>query len=67
MVNFRMDSDMKANLEKPCKSMGELRILADTGQKTLKRINKLLKDIERNGYERIGKPEPLTGDYSGLW
>ena len=36
-------------------------------KKTLKRINLLLKDIDRNGYEGIGKPEPLTGDLSGYW
>lgn len=28
-------------------------------KRTLKRINKLLRDIERNGNEGIGKPEPL--------
>lgn len=33
-------------------------------KKTLKRILQLLKDIERNGYEGIGKPEPLKGDLS---
>jgi len=36
-------------------------------KKTLKRINKLLQDIERNGYNGIGKPEPLKGKLSGLW
>lgn len=35
-------------------------------KKTLKRINRLIKDIERNGcIEGIGKPEPLTGDLQG--
>ena len=34
-------------------------------KKTLKKINNLLKDIDRNGYECIGQPEPLTGDLSG--
>ena len=35
-------------------------------KKTLKRINQLIKDIERNGcMEGIGKPEPLTGDLQG--
>ena len=33
----------------------------------LKRINLLIKDIERNGNEGIGKPEPLKGDLSGFW
>lgn len=28
-------------------------------KKTLKRINQLLKDIQRNCFEGIGKPEPL--------
>ncbi|MHC1747337.1 MAG: Txe/YoeB family addiction module toxin [Cellulosilyticaceae bacterium] len=36
-------------------------------KKTLKRINQLIKDIERNGYEGIGKPEPLRGNHSGYW
>ena len=36
-------------------------------KKTLKRINKLLLDIERNGYNGIGKPEPLKNDLSGFW
>ena len=36
-------------------------------KKTLKRINLLLQDISRNGFEGIGKPEPLKGDFSGFW
>ena len=36
-------------------------------RKLLKRINMLLKDIQRNGYDGIGKPEPLTGNLSGYW
>lgn len=36
-------------------------------KKMLKRINQLLQDIERNGYNGIGKPEPLRGDLSGFW
>lgn len=37
-------------------------------KKTLKRINKLIKSIQRDGlFEGIGKPEPLKGDLSGLW
>lgn len=36
-------------------------------KKTLKRINQLLQDISRNGFEGIGKPEPLKGDFSGFW
>lgn len=33
----------------------------------MKRINRLIQDIERNGYSGIGKPEPLKGDLSGFW
>lgn len=37
-------------------------------KKTLKRINKLIKSIQRDGlFEGLGKPEPLRGDLSGLW
>lgn len=36
-------------------------------RKTLKKINSLITDIERNGYESTGKPEPLTGNLSGYW
>ena len=36
-------------------------------RKTTKRILQLIKDIKRNGYEGIGKPEPLSGDLSGYW
>lgn len=36
-------------------------------KKILKRINALLKDIDRNGYRGIGKPEPLKYELSGFW
>lgn len=36
-------------------------------KKTLKRINMLIKDIERNGNEGIGKPEPLRENLTGFW
>ncbi len=36
-------------------------------KKTLKRINQLLKDIDRNAYTGIGKPEKLTGALAGYW
>ena len=34
-------------------------------RKILKRINQLLKDIKRNLFEGIGKPEPLKENLSG--
>jgi len=33
----------------------------------LKKINRLLKDIDRNHFEGLGKPEPLKGDLTGYW
>ena len=36
-------------------------------KKTLKRINILLKDIDRNPFSGIGKPEPLKGNKQGYW
>ena len=41
--------------------------MAGTRQKMLKRINALLRDIERSPFEGIGKPEPLKGGLSGWW
>jgi toxin YoeB len=41
--------------------------LAKPRQKTLKRINILIKECLRTPFEGIGKPEPLLGDLSGLW
>lgn len=36
-------------------------------KKTLKKINRLIVDIERNDYACIGKPEPLKDNLSGYW
>ena len=36
-------------------------------RRTLKKINDLLQDISRGGYQGIGKPEQLKGDLSGYW
>lgn len=36
-------------------------------RKTLKRINQLLKDIDRNPYAGIDKPEPLKHERKGYW
>lgn len=36
-------------------------------KRTLKRINALIKDIQRNPFEGIGKPEPPRENLSGLW
>ena len=36
-------------------------------KKTLKRINAIIKDIQRNASEGIGKPEPLKDNLNGWW
>lgn len=36
-------------------------------KKTLKRINMLIKDIQRNVFDGIGNPEPLKENMSGWW
>ncbi len=36
-------------------------------RKTLKRINKLIRDTMRSPFEGIGKPEPLRENLSGFW
>jgi len=36
-------------------------------KKTLKRINNLIEDVERNGHDGIGKSEPLRNDMAGWW
>jgi toxin YoeB len=36
-------------------------------KKTLKKINELLKDINRDPFKGTGSPEPLKHDLSGYW
>jgi len=36
-------------------------------RKTLKRVNLLLKDVQRNYFDGIGEPEPLKYDLQGKW
>jgi len=36
-------------------------------KKMLRKINELIKDIQRNPFEGKGKPEPLKYDLAGFW
>jgi toxin YoeB len=36
-------------------------------RQVLKRVNELIKDIQRGPYQGIGKPEPLRHALSGYW
>ena len=38
-----------------------------TDKQILKRINTLIKDIQRNPFTGIGKPEPLKHQFAGFW
>jgi len=38
-----------------------------TDKKILKRINLLIKDVQRSSFKGIGKPEPLKHALSGYW
>ncbi|MEY4910046.1 MAG: hypothetical protein RL260_3764 [Pseudomonadota bacterium] len=38
-----------------------------TDKATLRRINALIRDIQRDPFDGIGKPEPLKFNFSGYW
>jgi toxin YoeB len=38
-----------------------------TDAKLLERINELLRDVVRNPFTGIGKPEPLKHEFKGYW
>ena len=42
-------------------------LLQQENKQLVIRINKLIKDIKRNGLNGIGKAEPLKGNLSGWW
>ncbi|HCE43133.1 MAG TPA: Txe/YoeB family addiction module toxin [Lentisphaeria bacterium] len=48
-------------------SWGDYVYWQKTDKKTVKKINELIKDCQRNPFEGIGKPEPLKGNLSGWW
>lgn len=41
--------------------------LQENDRKALRRVNQLLRDVERDPFSGIGKPEPLVGNLSGMW
>ena len=36
-------------------------------KKVFRRINQLIRDIDRNGHAGLGKPEPLRHELQGFW
>ena len=55
------------NLTFSTKSWEEYLYWQTTDKKILKRINLLIKEIQRTPNEGIGKPEPLKHGLSGYW
>ena len=39
----------------------------DTDKSKLRRINQIIRDIQRSPFDGIGKPEPLRHNLAGLW
>ncbi len=39
----------------------------DAQPQLLKRLNDLIKDAKRGGFQGIGKPEPLKHEFGGCW
>lgn len=40
---------------------------AQTDPEMLRRLNRLITDVQRSPFQGIGKPEPLKGDLGGWW
>jgi toxin YoeB len=38
-----------------------------TDKTKIKRINQLIRDIQRDPFDGVGKPEPLRHELTGLW
>jgi len=49
------------------RSWAEYVDLQNTDKKLLKKINQLIKDIKRDPYSGISKPEPLKHELQGCW
>ena len=49
------------------KSWNDYLYWQSTDKKMLKKVNQLIKDIQRNPFEGIGKPEPLKYQFNGFW
>ena len=49
------------------KSWDEYLSWQSTDKKVLKKINNLLKDVKREPFKGIGKPEPLKYELAGCW
>ncbi len=55
------------NVEFVPAAFNEYRNWIETDRKTALKIGDLIRDILRNPYEGIGKPEPLRHQFQGFW
>ncbi|NOQ29853.1 MAG: Txe/YoeB family addiction module toxin [Helicobacteraceae bacterium] len=49
------------------KAWGDYMFWQQTDRQVLKKINNLIRDIKRNPFDGVGKPEPLKHELSGFW
>ena len=49
------------------KAWDEYMYWQQTDKQILKKINQLIRDIKREPFDGIGKPEPLKYELSGFW
>ncbi len=55
------------NITFTTKAWGEYCYWQSQDKKTLKKINMILADIQRNNFVGLGKPEPLKNNFAGYW
>jgi toxin YoeB len=55
------------NVEFTLKGWEDFEYWLETDNDTTVRIKELLKDIRKNPFKGIGKPEPLKHDLKGFW
>ena len=48
-------------------SWDDYQFWVENDRKILRKINELMRDIERNGHSGLGKPEALKHDLEGFW
>jgi toxin YoeB len=48
-------------------AISQLQLFKSGNQKLAFKVFELLQDIQSNPFQGIGKPEPLKGNFSGLW
>lgn len=58
---------MKLNVQFTASAWAEYSNWVVTDKKAEKNIFKLIKDIQRDPFDGLGKPEPLVGNLTGFW